>query len=275
MRLFIIRHGQSKNNVLMAEINGRRARGMISSAEAEEEWLRVREDDPPLTAEGLKEAQQLAQFYSRVFFEVGTRLQIMPSPFLRTCQTCEPLARSMGDLAKVVVNADIFENGGVYKAGRDAHGNTLRIAPGECMSAADIRRLFPGFDTTKLPSEGPWYTSSYEDEASAAARAVRVANWLKSSTLQKQVGDDILVLVMHGGFIDVLIKALLGLSSSEGGVAGGAEFSDPTSGVSIPFPNTATALLELHAAAVTVRWLGRVDHLSKGIQPALAAFAKL
>lgn len=49
MKVFIIRHGQTTNNVLMAEIYGRRDRGEITAEQAEEEWLAKREDDPPIT----------------------------------------------------------------------------------------------------------------------------------------------------------------------------------------------------------------------------------
>ena len=141
------------------------------------------------------------------------------------------------------------------------------------MSAADIRERFPGYETDELPQSGPWFTGEYEDAAGAAARAERVARWLKSDSLQKDVGREVLVLVMHGGFIDVLVKALVGLNSADGMVAGGAEFSDDRSGASFPFPNTATGFMELDGAGVTVRWLGRVDHLELGKKPAMMAFA--
>lgn len=42
----------------------------------------------------------------------------MPSPFYRTCLTAQPLAKALGSQARVVVNPDIFENGGVYIAGK-------------------------------------------------------------------------------------------------------------------------------------------------------------
>lgn len=49
MKVFIIRHGQTTNNVLMAEIYARRDRGEITAAAAEEEWLTNRVDDPSIT----------------------------------------------------------------------------------------------------------------------------------------------------------------------------------------------------------------------------------
>lgn len=67
MKLLIVRHGQSANNVIMHKINARRAKGEISGKEAEAEWLSDRVDDPTLTEEGLFEARQLASFYAPVF----------------------------------------------------------------------------------------------------------------------------------------------------------------------------------------------------------------
>lgn len=159
-------------------------------------------------AQGLREARQLAEFYAPVFRRTGRRLRIMPSPFLRTCQTCQPLAEAMGAAgASVVVHPDIYETGGVYKAGRDAqtgqvrgagarpsprgraaaqpaapqhpqplplpltHGRpcgggvgaqAIRVAPGECLSAAEIAARFEGYDVSRLPPTGPWYTAAHE-----------------------------------------------------------------------------------------------------------------
>jgi hypothetical protein len=155
----------------------------------------------------LREARQLAEFYAPVFRRTGRRLRIMPSPFLRTCQTCQPLAEAMGAAgASVVVHPDIYETGGVYKAGRDAQtgqvrgGRTalaprscgcpasctaappaapspshpragvgggvgaqaIRVAPGECLSAAEIAARFEGYDVSRLPPTGPWYTAAHE-----------------------------------------------------------------------------------------------------------------
>ena len=104
MRLLIIRHGQTTNNVLMAEIYGRRDRGEITPEQAEEEWLAKRVDDPPITEtvrascfvpgrravvsvdcapggglQGIEEAEQLGVFYSQVFKATGSKVRISKS----------------------------------------------------------------------------------------------------------------------------------------------------------------------------------------------------
>ena len=244
----------------------------ITPEQAEDEWLRDRVDDPPITEVGIEEARELGRFYAQVFKATGSKLLIMPSPFFRTCQTCQPLAKNLGQQAKVVVNPDIYENGGVYIAGKDAEGNSIRDGPGECMSAADIREQFPGYDTHMLPQEGPWYTDGWENEEQSAERAERVAAWLKTPELHEEVGDQVLTLVMHGGFIDILVKAILGLSALQGGGGAEARAGAATSNVSVPFPNTATALFDIGRRNVTCHWLGRVDHLGQGQEPAIRAF---
>eukprot|EP01052_Picozoa_sp_SAG31_P028334 SAG31_NODE_2726_length_5182_cov_1.523903_1_plen_216_part_00 len=165
--------------------------------------------------QGLREANELGRFYApvrssellraltrdagsplavvncvQIFKKTGRRLLVMPSPFLRTCQTAWPLAQAMGpELCAVKVNMDVYENGGVYVIGHDANGKPIRDGPGKCLSAGDILAQFPGYDVSALPAEGPWYTSGFEDNEAAGARAERVATWLRSAALQHEVGS--------------------------------------------------------------------------------------
>lgn len=136
------------------------------------------------------------------------------------------------------------------------------------MTAADIRDKFPGYETDLLPEAGPWYTDGFETDAMSSARAERVAAWLKSTELQDEIGDEILTLVMHGGFIDLLVKAIFGLTAE----SGAGEGASVTSNLGIPFPNTATGHFEIRKSRVTCHWLGRVDHLGQGQGPAISVF---
>jgi broad specificity phosphatase PhoE len=129
MKLFIIRHGQTTNNVLMAGVYARRDKGEITAQQAEEEWLAQRVDDPSITEIGMEEATQLGAFYGEVFKATGSILRIMPSPFLRTCQTCRPLFEALGDQARVVVNPEIYENGGVYVREKQTGGSGGSLEP--------------------------------------------------------------------------------------------------------------------------------------------------
>ena len=110
-----------------------------------------------------------------------------------------------------------------------------------------------------------------ESKEKLAYRA-KFAAWLKTPELHEEVGDQVLTLVMHGGFIDILVKAILGLSALQGGGGAEARAGAATSNVSVPFPNTATALFDIGRRNVTCHWLGRVDHLGQGQEPAIRAF---
>ena len=59
---------------------------------------------------------------------------------------------------------------------------------------------------------------------------------------------------------------------TRGWVAKEARAGAATSNVSVPFPNTATALFDIGRRNVTCHWLGRVDHLGQGQEPAIRAF---
>jgi hypothetical protein len=59
----------------------------------------------------------------------------------------------------------------------------------------------------------------------------------------------VLVLVMHGNFIDILVQAIVGADGG-GADAGAAEFGGTAGGgTRFPFPNTATGLLEVPTGA--------------------------
>ena len=98
-----------------------------------------------------------------------------------------------------------------------------------------------------------------------------------------------MVLVMHGHFIDTLLKALLGMAllPTQHPVATDQNLVDPeslgaadaeTHVKAFRFPNTATALLDVYPAnedgngEVLVKWIGRVDHLQQGADAALPSF---
>ena len=87
-----------------------------------------------------------------------------------------------------------------------------RVGPGACFTAAEIAELYSGFDVSLLPSEGPWYTRGWEHDSEARRRAARVASWLRSGAFREEHGNSLVVLVMHGHFIDTLQKMMVGVA---------------------------------------------------------------
>ena len=100
MELFIIRHGQSANNIL--------------------EDVSKRNIDPPLTDIGERQAEMVSEFLAAGrHLMPGERSADRPhfdylycSPMLRSLQTVEPIARAMGVTPEVWI--DIHEVGGIF-----------------------------------------------------------------------------------------------------------------------------------------------------------------
>ncbi len=192
MELYIIRHGQSTNNVTMVE----------------DEY--EREVDPPLTELGRKQAQALAAHLassvndksrngsSRQGFGL-TRLYV--SPMLRTLQTCQPISQATGVRPEVWV--DTHEHGGLYMAYRDERG--IVGHPGLGRSA--ILTDFADYLVPESVTDAGWWGAAKgrEDVTGAQMRALRVATMLREAA---ETGERI-GLVTHGTFADYLLKALL------------------------------------------------------------------
>jgi broad specificity phosphatase PhoE len=242
LKLLVVRHGESTNNVIASSIFAGLAAGTTTSAAAEEAWLKERVDDPPLTPKGEEEAIRLAAWLGREQQRWGNdvRLRLYSSPFLRTCQTIQPLAalgtesavRDVGgnvrDTAKTVtvtVRDDLYEVGGVYAAAVAVAGSTSGAARtcGTGLSVDELERRFPGYDTAHVAHKtGSWYQGDWETDRAGRARAKRVAAWLRSDALRAEVGNDVMVLVAHGHFIGYLYTALLGITSDDACDAPGA-----------------------------------------------------
>jgi broad specificity phosphatase PhoE len=264
MRLLIVRHGESENNSMTDDLG---AMGLTGDA-YQQELFRRHKSDPALTPTGEREAELLADFYAPILTQLGRTCHVFTSPFLRCCQTAWPLASRLS--ARVVCHPDLHENGGVHAVVELPNGQLAfddaplhsrghigsRGHAGKCMSAADIESRFPGFNTAMLPSKGQWYAAGAETLSQSTERARRVAAWLMTGQeLHADVGEhDVVVLLIHGGFINSLLNALL----VEGDLRGGTK-------VHFEFPNTATAFLSIpnpDDRVATVHWVGRVDHLA-------------
>lgn len=256
MRVLIVRHGESENNELTDRVT---EQGLTGDAWWQE-VMRLQHSDPRLTAKGEREAELLADFYAPIFAESGYGCRIFTSPLLRCCQTTWPLAsRHMAAPAAsgrttVTCHPEIFEVGGPHVVKELASGELIfdDDNAGECMTAADIEARFPGYNTDRLPSKGQWYVKGPETiwaerEMRAAERARRVVAWIRhDQKLHDKIGSTaVMVMVMHGGFINLLLQELLG------GVHG--------------FPNTATALLDIsRSGKVHAHWVGDTAHLEEG-----------
>jgi broad specificity phosphatase PhoE len=269
LRLLFVRHGESTNNVIQTTHGPQVVSGELSLEDFNKIWYSQRSDDPDLTGKGLAEAEQLASYYSQAFKERGDSVKIYVSSMRRALQTAQPLARSMK--CEVLARTDLYEIGGIYTGGQD--GQPLEL--GKTKTASEINAEF-GYDVQALPNEGQWYVEGHETMAQAINRANRVAQWLRSESLREESGNSIVVLVMHHGFINLLLQALVRGNAetttpdTKGSTAGDSNTSRGSS-LSFRVNNTSTAALELFAGSVSVSWTNRIDHLGHSAAQAISA----
>ncbi len=197
MELYLIRHGQSANNVSMIDDESNRVA------------------DPPLTELGHQQALVVAHYLKDGFSagavsssltDAETRggfgiTKLYCSPMLRALQTCQPISRAL-DL-KPEVWIEIHEHGGIYLDYRDERG----IVGFGGITRADLLQQFADYTPPDDLTEAGWWNPALgaEDITGAQSRAIKVA----AALLMQADSSERIALVTHGTFIDCLIKALL------------------------------------------------------------------
>ncbi|MDR7254749.1 2,3-bisphosphoglycerate-dependent phosphoglycerate mutase [Nocardioides sp. BE266] len=190
MRFVLVRHGQSNNNKLWAETGDETGR----------------EVDTRLTPLGEQQAAALASYAT----EPGLpwRLtHLYASPMVRAVQTAAPLADAL-DLP-LQLHEDLFEVGGPYDLHETSGARVAHPGSGRGALAALSDRLH-------LPDwvgEDGWWRGEVEGERSAyIARADR----LLASLEERHDPGDVVGLVSHGWFGNVLLARLLGVAELDG-----------------------------------------------------------
>ena len=120
------------------------------------------------------------------------------------------------------------------------------------MTRSAIRREFPEYVLPESVSEGGWYDAALglESESHMLGRALRVAEALN----QRGGGDDVLALVSHADFLDLLLKALFDGPASR------------NSGKHFHHYNTAITRIDYTGSEPNLAYANRVDHLPAAIQ---------
>jgi len=234
MILYLIRHGQSTNNLLDAELKERTEQSPY------DEYMKRRVSEPPLTANGEKQADQLGRFIGNL-----PVAHLYCSPMLRTMQTMRPVAASLGRAPSVWV--DLHEHGGIFqRAGADAEAVGL---PG--MGRTEMAANFPGYRLDGIDDKG-WWFGGEEDRAGCHARAARVLEELHRMA-QKLAADETVAAISHGTFMDSLLKAIVGrLPGDE------FYFNHHNTGITridfLPW--------EGRSSVAFIRYVNRIDHLA-------------
>jgi 2,3-bisphosphoglycerate-dependent phosphoglycerate mutase len=207
MKLFIIRHAESRNNRLAIDLSY-------------SEYMSKRSPEPPITELGVRQAQILAEHLAQAVSPEhyvegspngnpknnGYRLtHLYCSAMLRTMQTTQPIAQVLKLQPHLWL--DLHEHGGMF-LGNPRTGEELTIFPG--LTRSEIGEKFPGYVIPDEVSDSGWWQGGYEDMPGCYARATRVARELRRRALdgfEKGVEERIAI-VSHGTFIDSLLKAL-------------------------------------------------------------------
>jgi broad specificity phosphatase PhoE len=185
MRLYLIRHGQSTNNILTDQSK--------------------RTYDPLLTDLGKIQADHLAEYIATTpdFPDVESGYGIThlyTSAMRRTLLTTQPLAQRLNITPQIWT--DIHEIGGLFLAYPDGREETFGG-----ITRSEIERDFPDYVIPDHITEDGWYDveRGHEKPDEFLARAIRVAYALRQRTETRER----IVLVSHAAFLDALVKALL------------------------------------------------------------------
>ncbi len=233
MKLLLIRHGQSTNNVLTAA--GHPFRG--------------RSADPELTPLGVQQSSRLAEAFREGLLPRPTVL--ISSPMVRAVQTAAPLADEL-DLP-IHVDAHAYEVGGVYSGAPQSPGAHPGAAASRLLALGSRVRLPEGF------GEQGWYAGGahVETQPEAQERGRLLYHCLITAHPER---SEIIGLVCHEWISQYLIRAALRLTNPEGS-------PDPW----FVLVNTATTLIETDRPAPkpfegtgtsAIWWVNRHDHLT-------------
>lgn len=244
MRVLIIRHAESANNVL--------AQGTEYDA-----YMQRRSADPGITELGFAQSKLLTEH----LVGDGTPPPDAPdngkgaygithlycSPMLRSLQTAYPIAQAL-DLP-LSIWKDIHEHGGMF-TGNPRTGENLVIDPG--LTRRAIHKEFPGVVLPDAVTERGWWQGGYEDMPACYGRAVRVARDLhRRATREYAEGmRSILALVSHGTYMDALLKALFS--------------AVPDRGHYYHHTNTAITRVDFNEnGTLSLRYHNRTNHLTR------------
>lgn len=240
MDLYIIRHAQSTNNALPAEVE-----------------LRERVCDPLLTELGYRQAERVAEHLATGHDgwseaasadpEAGggptvaaygiTRL--VCSPMRRTLLTAQPASQTLGLEPEIWL--DIHEHGGIYLD----HGEPAGKVGYPGITRSEVRAQFPGYRAPEDLTELGWWRDGFEEWETCLLRAGVVARRLHD--MNRDPGESI-AMVTHGAFASALIMALVS--------------TPPDARVHFSHHNTGISLVHFRPdGGIRLRYLNRVPHL--------------
>ncbi len=240
MKLYLLRHAQSANNVIW---NG--------SDHAE-----GRSPDPEITNIGHNQAELLARHMAHPESEPRQH------PFIPVTETgyglthlyCSLMTRSIltaeyvAKTCDVSLHAlsDIFEKNGIYEIDNDG---AMQGLPGESRDYFDER--FPDLNLPEDMDESGWWNRPAETDEGFLLRMQSVVENIKHKHAES---DDCVAMVAHGDFIDQFINELMGVTRHANNYQ-----SDWVANWT--FHNTSISRIDIVNGSHNVLYLNRIDHL--------------
>uniref|UniRef100_A0A7S2W864 Phosphoglycerate mutase n=1 Tax=Rhizochromulina marina TaxID=1034831 RepID=A0A7S2W864_9STRA len=244
-RVLLIRHAQSQNNVIAADIAQRMAGR--PAAEMRAAFEELRHFDPALSEAGEQQAGLLAEYLADKFIARDT--PVYCSTMRRTILTSRPVVHLLG--WKGNVREDLFEVGGSYTT-RDGEEMVHPGTPPREL-AQEFAEYSLSSELAALGDQG-WYQADHrETKAEAVDRARRVSQWLwdlAEASGGRPAQDVDVACVLHGDLLALLLRALLEIPEE--------------SATTFLHLNTGTTLLDLDVKRqrCTLLWHNQVEHLA-------------
>ena len=230
MQVYLIRHAQSENNVLS------------------EDTLHRRKADPDLTELGYQQREQVAAYLAappaHSFDSALTHLYT--SAMYRSLLTAQSIASALQ--LKPAVWVDLHEKGGLFLR-QNGHASGFGG-----MTRRAISNQFPGYQLPAEVSDAGWYDVNLgmEPEPHSLFRAIKVAKALR----ERSKTSDVIGLVSHAGFLDVLLKAIFEQLPSRPYTMRYYHY------------NTAITRIDYQGARPILHYLNRVEHLPPALRSA-------
>lgn len=239
--LYLIRHGQSKNNAFAAE----------SRANASGETPRTA--DPGLTPAGYAQAECVAQHLADEADKTDLRdgaavanghgiQRLFTSAMLRALETARPISGALGLTPEIWL--DVHEEGGIWLNRGDGRGAVGCAG----LTRRQIETRFPGFELPAAVTDAGWWNRPFESRADLVGRAARVAEDVRR---HMEGPESRVAIVSHGTFISFLVQHLL-----LGRYVPDIRFSNHNTGIS---------RLDFDGGSVLLRYLNRIDHLPRDL----------
>lgn len=226
LNFYLVRHAESANNSMghSDEVNE------LSAEPAAKRACKTsggdREPDPSLTEKGWAQARAAAHVFRRMGDDPASSPDLRPSQlyvsgFTRALQTCSCFATTLD--MKPTLALDIHEAGGIFHGSRKdqgKNGSDGSIAPlVHGLSADEMQALLPGLSCPDRFPHGGWWRGGYESDDDFMARAKSCTEWMWTMVSGDRAEPGAVICVTHGLFLDIWLKALLGMPLTHKGAS--------------------------------------------------------